>query len=799
MATMTEAARSLQIMKDSLNYIKTSVEKNGGSISPEGKLKKPAVLSSDFDFDSAGLEYKALYTKYKKFLDADASTSTSASMSASSPTDLNTTPSYLNTASALSAGIKLTNENNTRITNPDLTEPFDPRLIRIDKVYGHTKLRMLKSFSSESIYSVYGDTVALNPKKLDSSLAVGRNKALTRLKRDHNQYGVQSLVNPYCLTRLYNSLAVSNLSDSSTIAIANRLIDVRDSRRFYDALGEGANVLAVANPTTSNIIRYSNQDKWGRTPYSFQDFVFCKYWNIIPNNRMLTLRKYCAPCIDSLNFGTMFSAESTSYAPIATAVTYFGEGTDNKLGDILKFSTGMRWETLDSDVWQASGEGSGTTQAEQMMDNADGMFASKLLHGMSALFNMAYGKYDYSKAKWADGNIPPDPFENGPLSNRLIGPANCIDSVQKRKRGLDFSMPINLSFKYVARPIGGVNSKAAMLDILSNLMVMCSASAVFWGGANRFTITPQVYPFFGKDGQSVLQKMYRGHVFGSEGALAQVFNGISNTFSDGGGIMQTVLGAVGGLLSKMTSILPGAIGNVMTGALEKLGNSDGQSIADNIMKNGKSWIGAHLMKGVSVPYMKGMRSLLIGEPVGEWHLTVGNPLNPIAVIGNLICKSCEVKFGEELGPDDFPLEMTVTVSLDHGMPRDRDAIESMFNRGSGRIYNLPDYIRSSDQFETTVDKVTGKYDKASQRDGGAGNGYSWMSATNMEAVSTAGSASVGYQQSIKKNKSYTSLNMPIINNYSLLTTMNGYNSWDLADNKFRSVFKANLYARKSIE
>ena len=41
------------------------------------------------------------------------------------------------------------------------------------------------------------------------------------------------------------------------------------------------------------------------------------------------------------------------------------------------------------------------------------------------------------------------------------------------------------------------------------------------------------------------------------------------------------------------------------------------------------------------------------------------------------------------------------------MARDRDAIQSIFNRGMGRIYELPDSMRGSAEGETQVDPVTG--------------------------------------------------------------------------------------------
>ena len=85
----------------------------------------------------------------------------------------------------------------------------------------------------------------------------------------------------------------------------------------------------------------------------------------------------------------------------------------------------------------------------------------------------------------------------------------------------------------------------------------------------------------------------------------------------------------------------------------------------------------------------GIHSLLTGAPVGEWHVCVGPPMNPMMMMGNMIVTNAKVEFSDELGPDDFPAEIKVTITIEHGMPRDKAGIESMFNKGRGRIYALP--------------------------------------------------------------------------------------------------------------
>ena len=93
--------------------------------------------------------------------------------------------------------------------------------------------------------------------------------------------------------------------------------------------------------------------------------------------------------------------------------------------------------------------------------------------------------------------------------------------------------------------------------------------------------------------------------------------------------------------------------------------------------------------------------MLSGYPTGEWHLTIGNPLNPIALMGNLVCNNVKITFNDDLGPDDFPTEMTVQIQLTPGRQRHRGDWESMFNRGNGRLY-LGQLIQSKESTQAWV-------------------------------------------------------------------------------------------------
>lgn len=612
--------------------------------------------------------------------------------------------------------------NTTDLPNPEtpLISPFDRRLDRlvIDESQGNNVYAIIPHSTVYAQSGTIGYTVSES--YIQNSKAEKKQDLINKVRKDINKMqnddfyvGVPALMNNYAYIKLYGSKG------------GRYLVNQKGQRKWYEvdqAIGDD-NLNISQNPTTSSLISWGNGDPYGRTPYNFTDFVFCKHWNKVANNRMITLRRFPAPIVDNLKFPGMEgitsegnpmgdddsggnisstnsdqvtdqakagsepggSGKKITFPPMATAVTYFGEETDNTLSDILRFTTGFEWDDVEADVWKVTP--TETPNAEQgpgALWPGFTKFASQL--------NVATGNWNQD-AVLNQGMLPPDPYEDGPYENRIIGPVNRITKVKKRKAGIKFEMSgIELKFDYIARPVGGINVKAVLLDILSNFLIMGSTSAVFWGGQHRFMGMPQTYPFLG--GDKGIQQWYSGKPL--EWGASSIKHFLGKGKEAGGSIIESAKNFFNSILGK-----PGSGNQDLYGSLENV-YGGGNGIAGNLVKQ----FAAEKSNG-QIPYLQGLKALLIGEPVGEWHITIGNPLNPIAMIGNLVCDSIEVEFGNELGPDDFPTEMRVIVKLDHGMARDKDAIQSIFNRGMGRIYDLPDSMRGSADTETAVDNKTG--------------------------------------------------------------------------------------------
>jgi hypothetical protein len=250
---------------------------------------------------------------------------------------------------------------------------------------------------------------------------------------------------------------------------------------------------------------------------------------------------------------------------------------------------------------------------------------------------------------------------------------------------------LSIVFEYELTSVGEVNTKAAMLDIMANLLSIGTNYGNFLTPDTRYKSN---FPAFGfPGGDEGLATFYRNPLqfilkYGDE-----LVNPVSTATNSEGAVISN--GEVGEGTDAATDS-QGALAELRA-ALEKLGTEQltPQAIRDLSTRFGSGF--SKLLKlAVTEDFIENWQvpaSLLTGAPVGEWHLTIGNPCNPIAMIGNLVCDNVKIDFGDALGPDDFPTSLKATFTLSHGRDRERGEIESMFNRGDGRLYqsNLPTY------------------------------------------------------------------------------------------------------------
>ena len=425
------------------------------------------------------------------------------------------------------------------------------------------------------------------------------------------------------------------------------------------------------NPTYKNILKYYSDktfDPYGLASYRMQDFIYLKYYNQIPNNYMITLRRYTHPCEDHM-FGLDMTAEAInvlngyeeSHFNIATAVTYMGEKTGNKLSDILKFEYGANYEEKEAQVEMLQNQDGGLAAqmkqkfgiSEAFMSGEDNTSSRsdlvKQALKFSALSCMS-GK-SVQEAMAASHRFLGNEFAQV-YGENIYGDVNVINKTKVRSRGLTYSGNFTLNFEYSLKSLKCVNPRVAMMDILSNFLILTGNYGAFWGGETRFYGQRNIAPQFG-DPEKLRNGDFKGYF---KSLLSDVKTGFEN--------ISTANGGNGGLMDGLKNLLGGGL----------------QALLGNLLGGNVGVAGT-----AQAPI-----ALLSGEPTGYWHVTIGNPLDPIAMMGNMAVTKTSVQFNDVLGYDDFPTEIKFTVELEHCMPRDNAGIENMFNAAKGRFYAFTD-------------------------------------------------------------------------------------------------------------
>jgi len=407
----------------------------------------------------------------------------------------------------------------------------------------------------------------------------------------------------------------------------------------YNKYNKAINTAPSAKePTAKNIVQYSKSSESLGFKYSLSDFIQCEHYGQISNSYMVTLRRFPYPVPDDIfnpkQVGPKGEVVDIGKPDLARAITWMSPALGNDLKEILSFNHKLNWKEVESKVQEVN-------QSKDQRGTLGGM-----IDGDPVLSAIESGLNGYSAEEAIIRRDKGEGFD--PLKetypNTVYGPLNVIKNIMTREQGLTFEQEFKLTFHYDLRAYGNTSPKVAFMDTLSNILALTYNNAPFWGGATRYTSSGTVGKPFGD-----YDKLKAGDYGGFLGGLASQF---SDTVSN--------------IKSEIES-----------------GNFGDSKILDNV-------IGGGLMKLMNGPQGgQVVNALLTGDPTGQWHLTIGNPMNPMMMIGNLACTDSNVSFEGPLGFEDFPSKMKIEVTLKPARMRDKGEIESMFNAGKGRMYLQP--------------------------------------------------------------------------------------------------------------
>ena len=532
-----------------------------------------------------------------------------------------------------------------------------------------------------------------------------------------------------------------------------------------------AHFMSTEDCTIKRLVSLSNNknDKTsplGQARYKYADFMYCKDLGKYANNHLLTLRRFAFPVGDNIYTEAAMAKQDNNWSTmgdIGRLVTWFGND-DNKLEDILKYDYVATWKELNSEINRVDskeGEGADTPGATKNLFN-------------KAILAIGQTNYSYIKALTKGTNpaltlpfmsvpIPAGQYQNDPVvlgqnydAHKVYEPANTIRSTNIYDGELKFNQEFSITFNYTLRAYDNINPKAAFLDLLGNIMVVTYRRGRFWGGENSILGVSRDKSMW-NIANNIIKK-------GSDTAktyASQLLNGDT----------QEAVNSMKGAISNAWENSKALVDNFLK-------NTDLSKLAINIFNNGIDAVTGILQNHLGRPAIYQFNSILDGDLTGLWHLTVGNPLNPIMSIGNLIMTKAEVQHYGPLGIDDFPTGLKVTVSLKHAQPRDSARIEHMYTKGLGTIYQSLNSIKDINKVYS-VGKPAGN--TGNNTNNNTANNTKKNTANNKDNVQNYYKEAAAEYDSIKSN--YNEYNYLVINSSKDTTSLkteeyNYLGDWD---------------------
>lgn len=467
----------------------------------------------------------------------------------------------------------------------------------------------------------------------------------------------------------------------------------------------------LSDCSIKELVRLSRQKNsiLGQARYKYADFMYCKDLGKISNNHLITLRKFAIPVGDNIyRQASTHNKKNNQSMPgdIGRLVCWF-DTDDNKLSDILSYEYEATWRELNAKIQQLNSEED---------DDARGPLG-KLLNSMNPGYNkdvengianggalaavlQRFGIMNPSTPTYASNDVA---LGRNYDNNKVYEPVDTIQNTHIYEGKLIFKHEFSLTFSYKLRAYDNINPKSAFLDLLGNILAVTYRKGHFWGGRQE-VLGPKpnkagwnkanaIVDSLAKGSGDLLQDIFHFDFNKIGGELSSMLNaalGALESFAPG---LTSVVQQTGGAVVDAAQGMAKAITGDTDGAKQKLGeaknNAKGAAAAaGNAVK--RSNIGGALTglikNKLGRPSLYAFDSLLSGANVGLWHVTIGNPKNPIACFGNLIMTSAKITHSGPLGLDDFPTELKVTVSLKHARGRDATDIQKMYTKGENAIY-----------------------------------------------------------------------------------------------------------------
>ncbi len=389
-----------------------------------------------------------------------------------------------------------------------------------------------------------------------------------------------------------------------------------------------------------------------------QDFAYLKNLGVYPNNRLMIARRFPTPMRDNI-----MDKGDTTVSPLSVLISWKPENED-----FLEFSFGEKWEDAEADFTTVLSDFGGNFNINDMGKGIGKGIGAVPLPGFTELLQrklfVELGIFD---AKSATDVLP-------------SGNPNIIKMAKRRKivqmseagSGLTTDISIKMVVEYEQKFISGIDPTIAWMDIMSNALAFGTSNSDNYGLSENFA--EKLKKWTGKNAidniitdvstafKNVLKSIDVSSLAGGSKTPAESNGDNKSTESDDDKSTESDANKTKNELGDATKILTDII------------NLSLESIEATIRK--------YQVK------VLGIAAALSGIPSTPWHITIGNPLRPIFVSGDMLVENVNIKLGPTLSFNDLPSSIKIEFTMKNARPWGLQEILSKFNNGYLRTVNV---------------------------------------------------------------------------------------------------------------
>ena len=388
------------------------------------------------------------------------------------------------------------------------------------------------------------------------------------------------------------------------------------------------------------------------------DFAYLTKLGVYPLNRLWILRRFKEE--DTVPDNLLDWGENPPY-PISTVVGWIPPEETNFFG----VSFNEDWKTQSERIDQV---------LSKILNDEFKFKTSSVMPIPGFSQGLLMGFLKQMKAKGGGEGLTNFSFDEIPFGNPnvLMEAATRVTDPNSTTYGLKSELSVTLKTGYEQKFIGDVDPGEAMQDILRNLTRMGTSDVIY----------------FAPKETGVLNSLRKASAKGNDADAWWKF------IKD---VVDAFISAISSLFDKLNDVVkPDKNGN--DSESEDEGEGKGKGKSKSIAKKKKS---ITLVKGLietllsstiakwKWPLKAGL-GVMTGENTTPWHLTIGNPYSPFVSLGNIKVSKVIVNWNNEIGFNDVPNRMDVTINVSFGRNLGAQEIFAMFNKGYTRVYDTID-------------------------------------------------------------------------------------------------------------